>query len=128
MSNIQNIVLSDATPSDHTFVPIQANPSLSVWSESAANDRPYLRPTVSFTFREAKSQEQVTKVTRRLNVPLFDTVEGVIVPRGTARVVTEYVLPSDMTSTEKSNLLAMSRDLDGEALTESYVVDGDPAF
>lgn len=127
MSAIVAYTLSDATPTAHTFDPIEAQPRKSAWQETTVVDQPYLRSNVVATHRPSLKQGETTKTVYRLNVPLFDTVDGLVVTRGTIRIVTDVIFPSDSTDTEKDDALAMNADLVAEAVFQAHC-KGQPPY
>lgn len=128
MAAIANVVLSDATPVAHTFVPKEASPQRSRWTEDAAADQMFLRPSLVALHRDAKAKGEVARSELRLSFPLY-TVDGdgLIINRGTSRIIIQFIKPSEMTATEKADQLAMARDLIDEQLAQDYM-DDNPAY
>lgn len=128
MAAIANIVLTDSSAADHTFVPVQASPARSKWVASADDSRRYLCPSIEATYKEAAVQGQVQRSDHKIAVPLFtEDTDGNVVGRGTARLIIQVICPSDMTDSEKSDLKAYGRDLIDETVWADYV-DGSPAY
>jgi hypothetical protein len=118
MSYLTTVTLTDATPTDHDFLRRGSSDGNIVLTDNSA-ETALGRKTLIVGSSPANAQRSTDKLTIRLNYPVEHEVDSVTEVAHTARFRGEFVLPGDMSTTERAHFAAMISDL----ISESEVVD-----
>jgi hypothetical protein len=127
MPAIANIVVADATPTDHTLVPITASMALSEWMEDAA-DTYEGNARVRASMSPPTSQRPTTRNKVDLFVPLEREVDGVTVVTDVIIFNLSHVIAKTCTSDEAAKAYAMFKNLVAHSTVESYLSARKPAY
>lgn len=129
-----NITLTDAatTPVNHVMTPSTNGGGPLQWRDS--NQAIYIgKARLSLVQRLADKQSKTTKISWKLETPILEvtspSTSSGIQPAPTVAYTPlmniEFVLPDRTTLQERKDLLAMTRDLIGEAIVTAQVQDID---
>lgn len=127
MPAISNIVVADATPTNHTFLPQQASIALSTWMEGAAatyegNSR------VAMTMSPPSKARATTREKISLAVPFERTVNGVVVVPDIMLFNTDVVIPSALSAAESLKGYTMWKNLVAHAVVQALIAAREPAW
>lgn len=123
MPAIGNIVVADATPTNHTFEPMTASMALSTWraSDNTTQDG---KSRLTMAMSAASSARRTEKDTISLVVPIEGTVDGVVQVVRTLYSDTKFTIPVDATDADRAKFYALHKNLMAHATVQSYVQDG----
>lgn len=128
MPAASSISINDATPTAHVFVPVQVSPNLSLFRNTADAATSATEEQVGMSISRATSSRATNKVKLTLSVPHEQTVDGAVVERSTARMNVEFVLPDDMSSTERADFAALAANSLDAADIAGYITDLEPVW
>jgi hypothetical protein len=127
MPAIANIVVADATPTDHTLVPLSAFMANSQWSErSAAIFEGNAR--VMLGMSPPTSQRPTTRNVLKLYVPVEQEVDGVTVVTDTILFTLDHVLSKTVSDADALKAYTMFKNLVAHATVQSYMASREPAY
>jgi hypothetical protein len=122
MPAINNIVIADAAPANHTLAPQQAAMALSLWQ--AAEAATYGGNTrLAVTMSPPSKTRATTRIKGTLTVPHERTVEGVVSVPDTSIYTFEAVIPSAVSAAEAADGYALFKNLVAHATVQAYVAD-----
>lgn len=127
MPAIANIVVADATPANHTFVPQQAAMALSTWMETAAatyegNAR------IAVTMSPPSKARATTRERLTLAVPFERTVESVVTVPDTIIFTLDAVIPSACSAAEALKAYTMLKNLVAHSVVQAYIASREPVY
>lgn len=128
MPAASTISINDATPTAHAFVPVQVSPSLSLFRNTADAAISASAEQVGLSISRASSARSTDKVKVTLSIPHEQTIDGAVVVRSTARMNAEFILPDDMTSTERADFAALVANALDHADVKGYLTDLEPVW
>jgi len=128
MPSATTISINDATPTAHAFVPVQVSPSLSIFRNTADAATSASEEMLGLSISRSSSARATDKVKVSLSLPHEQTIDGAVVVRSTARMNVEFVLPSDMTSTERADFAALAANALDHADVKGYLTDLEPVW
>lgn len=120
MPAFQSLTLADgqATPANHTFVPVSLNENLAVWYDRALSVQS-AQPYVTARLVAAKGASGVSRVNVTIAVPLYDDVGGKLI--NTVRGSVELLIPGTATQAQRDNIAAYVKNLTAHATIQSMV-------
>lgn len=129
MPAIANIVLADATPANHTFVPVSCTPDQAVWLDRDGTTAAGSKELVA-SYSRANSSRKTDRIKIRLNVPYeaTSTDTGLTYVAYTARLSSDVVLPDEMSATERGHFAALVANAFANAVLKGYISNLDPAY
>lgn len=129
MPAISNIVLADATPANHTFVPVSSTPDQAVWLDRDGTTAAGSKELVA-VYSRANGARKTDRVKIRLNVPYeaTSTDTGKTYVAYTARFSCDVVLPDEMSATERGHVAALIKNALADTVLNGYISDLDPAY
>lgn len=122
-----NIVVADATPTNHTFEPLTASLASSTWRASD-NSTADGKSRLAMLMSPPSTARRTEKDTISLVVPIEGTVDGVVQVVRILFSDTKFTIPSDATDADRAKLYAMHKNLMAHATVQSYVQDGKPVY
>jgi len=128
MPSASSISINDATPTAHVFVPISVTPQLSLFRNTADASISASEEQVGLSISRASAQRDTNKVKVTLSVPHEQTIDGAVVVRSTARGICEFILPDDMTSTERADFAKLMANALDHADIAGYLTDLAPVY
>lgn len=128
MPSATSISINDATPTAHVFVPISVTPQLSLFRNTADASISASEEQVGLSISRATAQRDTNKVKVTLSMPYEQTVDGAVQVRSTARFISEFVLPDDMTATERADFAKLCANSLDHADIAGYITDLTPVW
>lgn len=127
MPAIANIVVADATPTNHTLRPLSASLALSTWAE---NDGAIYEGNarLAISLSNPTAARKTTRIKAVLSYPFERTVAGVITVPDTILYTIEAVLPSGCSPTETLDGYTVARNVLANALVQSYFASREPVY
>lgn len=127
MPAIANIIVADATPTNHTLVPQQAAMALSTWmaKEAATYEG---NPRLAVTMSPPSKARPTTRVKLTFTVPFERTVDGVVVVPDAYIFIGEAVISSALSDAEALKAFTMSKNLMAHATVQSYLASREPVY
>lgn len=127
MPAISNIVIADAVPANHTFVPQSASMALSTWMTTAAatyegNSR------IGMVMSPPSKARPTTRERITLAVPFERTVEGVVSVPDTILFTADAVIPSACSAAEALKGYTLFKNLLAHAMVLAYMANREPAY
>lgn len=121
MPNIANIVVADATPVNHTFLPQRAAMELSTWvtKEAVTHDG---NPRLAIVMSPPASNRKTTRNKLTLTIPFEREVDGVTRVADTIIYTIDVVIPANCSDAEADKAYTMFKNLVAHATVESYCV------
>lgn len=127
MPAITNIVVADATPTNHTLIPMSASMANSQWMEkSAATFEGNTR--VVAKMNPPTSQRPTTRNIITLNVPLERDVDGVTVVGDVIIFEVNQVIAKTVSDAEALRAYAIFKNLIAHATIQSYLAAREPVY
>jgi hypothetical protein len=129
MPAVSNIVLADATPANHTFVPVSVTPDQAVWLDRDGTTAAGSKELVA-QYSRANGARKTDRVKIRLNIPYeaTSTDTGKTYVAYTARFSCDIVLPDEMSATERGHVAALIKNALADSVLNGYISDLDPAY
>lgn len=122
-----NIVVADATPTDHTYKPQSASLGLSTWAEtSAATYAGNGRIAIAMSLPSAARRTTREKLT--LTLPIERTVEGVVGVSDTITYILEAIIPATVSDAEATSAYTQFKNLMSNALVSAYLAHREPVY
>lgn len=116
-----------ATPVAKSFAPERVGPELSVFTErSAAVSAGFCR--ISAGFSSANAKRPTNRIDVDLSLPVLSTVNGVSSVAYIGRFRGYFVVPDQMTSSERADLHAYTSNFLATAQVKGMVKDLDPMY
>lgn len=129
MAQAANLVIADgqATPVNQTFAVESATPALTSFAErSSGISVGYRRIKVSNSFASGKNVVNKSKLT--IEVPITQTVSGIVSVAYTLRANVELILPDPSTDAQRKDLYAFLKNGLANALIQGAMRDYDPLY
>lgn len=123
MSTIANIVVADATPTNHTFYPIRSGMDSQWITHEGANA--LVQSKLQATASLASATRATDKFKLNFALPFPKTVDGVVTVRSTPRAILDVILPDDMTAAERLMFWTMYRNACAATLIAALITDRD---
>jgi len=120
MPSAANIVLADSTPANHTFVPLQVSPGLTLHSESGVAGTPSGDLNFTSSLDLASAKRSTDRLKFQFNYPVEQTVDGIVSVAYTARVFVDVAIPVQMTTTQRNHLAAYTQNLMTNTVIKGY--------
>lgn len=124
MAAIASIVLADgqATPVNHTFVPVGVKNAVAAWKDKSSGI-PAGFPTITYQLREPSKVYPAYKVATRISVPKLETSPSFLVPTKAYECLLsiEAVLPDRCTDQDRKDLYAYGVNLLSNALLQNGI-------
>lgn len=130
MPAIAALTITDSTPTNHTFNPVQNDVNRSVWMKRDS-DLAAASMSLIQDFKEPTGGSKVYRTGLRLNYPLKvgDSATPVnYTVSDVARFHGEYILPEGMSDTDRAHFEAMVLDMIGDANLKKAVTDLEPSY
>lgn len=127
MPAIGDVVVADATPTNHTFEPLAASMALSTWkaSDNTTQDG---KSRLGISLSPASSARRTEKCTISLVIPVEGSVDGVTQVVRTFYADIKTTTPVDATDADRAKFYAMLKNLAAHATVQSYIRDGKPVY
>lgn len=126
MSAITNIVIADAVPANHTYLPQSASMALSTWSAAAAYFEANERIAISMS--QPTSQRKTSRVRIVHTVPFARLESGVLVRVDNIIFTTDAVIPSGCTESEALGAYAQHKNLQATTVVQDYLGKRTPVW
>lgn len=127
MPAIDNIVVADATPTNHTFAPQQASIALSTWMEdSAATYEGNAR--VAMTMSPPSKARATTREKITLALPFEREVNGLVTVPDVMLFNLDVVVPSALSAAEALKGYTMFKNLMANATVQALIADRQPCW
>lgn len=123
MSSIANLVIADATPTNHTFYPIKSGMDSQWITHEGANA--LVQGKLVLVSSLASAVRATDKFKMNFSWPFAKTVDGVVSVRSTPRILADVILPDDMTAAERLMFWTMFRNACAAALVAGTITDRD---
>lgn len=120
MPSAANIVLADSTPTNHTFVPVQVSPSLTIHVESGVAITPSGDLSFTSSLDLANVKRPTDRVKLQFNFPVEQTTDGVTTVAYVGRVFVDAAIPVQMTAAQRADLAAYASNLMANAVIQGY--------
>lgn len=123
------ISINDATPTAHLFDPVGKTPAGAVlYFNNTDASTSATAESLAVSFSRANGSRATNRVKLSLAVPYEQTVDGAIEVRSTARMNVDFILPDDMTASEREDFIALcSNSLDATDI-KNHVEDLIPTW
>jgi hypothetical protein len=127
MPAIGQIVVADATPTNHTFDPISASVGSSQWV--TGNALTYAgNETIEVKMARPTATRKTTRVTVLFAKPIEVTNDGITTVTDIARANMEFIIPTGMTTDDAGHFHKEVANLLDASVIQSYIKDRKPAF
>jgi hypothetical protein len=127
MPAIANIVVADATPTNHTLVPLAASMQSSMWAETTAtNYEGNVRLNLGMS--PPSSQRPTTRNTLSFHVPMERTVDGVIVVEDVVLFTVSQVVAKTCSAAEALKAYTLFKNLVAHTTVQSYFAGREPVY
>lgn len=127
MPAISNVVVADATPTNHTLYPLSASIASSRFNERAANTVAGNR-SLEIKLALANATRPTDRVTVLYAAPYEVLLDGAYVVNDIMRFSGEFVLATSIPSGIREDFATEVKNLMAHALLMSYVRDRDPCY
>lgn len=127
MPQATTIALNDSSAISHDFVPISVNGQQSVLANGEA-DTGAGEMTIVLQMDRANGNRPTDRVKYRFNMPIEQTVDGVVRVNDTARAEVNIILPESLSTTQRADFAAYVANLLNNSLVSGYVEDLEPLF
>lgn len=121
------IVLTNDDLSTASHTPVSVSPEYSIF-ENRDNATSAGYHSIGLGFSRATPQRKTTRVRVRYAMPIEQTVDGIVRVSHTPRFNGEFILPEEMTATEKLDLQKRIETLISNAFVQSMVEDNEPVY
>lgn len=127
MPSIANIVVADATPANHTFIPLSAAMALSTWAarEAATFEG---NPRFAAVMSPPSSARKTSRVKTILTVPFERTDGSIVTVPDTIIFTVEAVIPSSCSDAEALKVFTMQKNLFANSIVQAYFAGREPAY
>lgn len=127
MPAIANIVVADATPTNHTLIPQQAALALSTWmaKEAATYEG---NPRAALQMSPPSKVRPTSRVKVTLAIPFERTVDAVVTVPDTITFFVDAVIPSSCSDAEAEKAYVMFKNLMAHATVEAYLADREAVY
>lgn len=115
-----NIVLNDATPTAHTFVPLSAGPGLTIHAENGVALTPSGALQFTSSLDLASAKRSTDRIRLQFSYPVEQTVDGVTSVAYTGRAFVDAAIPVQMTTAERTHLAAFVANMAANAVLQGY--------
>lgn len=129
MPQASTIILADgqATPVNHNFVPLSVSPKQAIFTDrssvtSAGNNQLVLE------FDPARAGRRTNHVRVRMSYPVEHVVDGVTKVAYTARFDGKVILPEELTSAQRDDVLAFIQNALAHTDVAGYVTSLEPVY
>jgi hypothetical protein len=126
MAAISNLVVADATPTNHTLYPLSASIASSKYAEQAANIMSGNR-TLELKLSLASKTRATDRATVLYAAPKEQEVDGVWGVASTGRFTGEYVIPENWTSAERNHFATEAASIVANAVIKA-LTKRDPPY
>lgn len=127
MPAIANIVVADATPANHTLIPLSASMASSQWMEkSAATYEGNTRLTLGMS--PPTAQRPTTRNSVKFYVPIERTVDDAVVVADTIIFTLDQVVAKTVSDAEALKAFTMFKNLIGHTIVQSYLAGREPVY
>lgn len=123
MSTIANLVIADATPTNHTFYPIKSGLDSQWITHEGANALVQGKLVLGSSLASAARSTDKFKV--NYSWPFAKTVDDVVTVRSTPRFLADVIVPDDMTVAERLMFWTMVRNVLAATLVAAHITDRD---
>ena len=129
MPTASAIVINDGqgTPAAHTFAPQLISPEKSTFVDRDADTSAGQKQLV-LSFSPANASRSTNRIGVRLNMPIEQTIDGVVSVAYTARFDGSIVVPDQMTQAQRDDLGAYIQNALADAVINAYVTDLEPVY
>lgn len=129
MPSASTITLADgqATPVTHDFVPMSVTPGRTVLV-NRESDTSAGQMQLIVGFDPAKVSRKTNRVSIRFNLPVEQTVDGVVKVAYVARFSADVVLPEEMTQAQRDDLAAYIKNALADSVVNGIISDLDPIY
>jgi hypothetical protein len=129
MPTLANIVLTDNSAVDHTYVPTgRSGPDLTEFA-AAGGDTPISDETLSISFSRATNQRPTDRTQARLGQPLeYTDADGQEVVDDTFRAELKVIAPRSTTTAQRDEFLSLIEAFVASDEFRSYVVLRSPFY
>jgi hypothetical protein len=121
------VVIADATPTNHTFSPVQVSTQKALLLDKSTSI-PASNKTMVLKFNLANANRATDRIRQELHAPIEQTIDFIVSVRSTPRFLADWVMPADMDDAERENFVAMVVSFIGHAITEAYARSRDPMY
>lgn len=128
MPSATPLSVNDATPTAHVFDPMTVTPELATYRNYADAAVSASAEQLIVSLSLATSQRATNKVKVTISDPIEQTVDGVVVVRSTPRFTGEFILPDDMSVSERDHFGALVRNALAHADIKGYYEDLKPVY
>lgn len=127
MPAISNIVVADATPANHTFLPQQAALALSTWAarEAATFEG---NPRLAVSMSNPSKVRPTSRIKINFTLPFERTVDGLISVPDTIIYTVEAVVPAACSDAEALKGFTMLKNLVAHTVIQSYLASREPTW
>lgn len=127
MPAITNIVVADATPTNHTYKPQSASLGLSTWAEtSAATYAGNGRIAVAMSLPTATRRTTREKLTHTF--PIERTTDGVVSVTDTITYILEAIIPATVSEAEATAAYTQFKNLMSNGQIMAYLAQREPVY
>ena len=128
MSAAAQLSINDATPTAHLFDPVAVSPSLALFRNTTDASTSATEEQIGASLSRANANRATNKAKISVSVPYEQTIDGAVVTRSVARANIEFVLPDDMSSSERSHFGALVRNTLANSSIADYYEDLVPVW
>lgn len=125
MPDVSSIIVADATPTNHTFYPMEKTMARSLFRNREAVTA-FGQMELILGLSLANAKRLTNRVNVSLNHPFEITVDGNVIVRDIARYSGQYILPSTMLAADRARFSAMVKNTSAHAVILALLNDLDP--
>lgn len=123
-----NIVIADSVPANHTFEPVEISPSNSLFLERTIPSTAAGFEGLRLQFTRSASGRPTDRVGVRLDVPIEQTIDGIVSVHSVARFSGTITLPDSMSGTQRLNFATMLQNIFANSVVKGYVSNLAPVY
>jgi hypothetical protein len=130
MAAATNIVINDAVPAAHTFVPARKNGQIVEWEERTTSNTSQGFYTLSVSQTDSKTKSPVirTKVSLAIPTEVLDSATGLYSYPSTARILVDVLLLKEASATLRADIAAYVKNLISHATIQALIADLDAPY
>jgi len=127
MPSATAITLTDAASADHIYAPQGQESGVASFNDDSATTSAG-RSKLTLGLSRSSNRRRTDHVNVKITFPFEHTVDGVVRVSHAALFKGSFILPEEMSDTDRDNVKAQVNSLLGSAIVTSYVKDLEPAY
>jgi len=122
------ISINDATPAAHLYDPVGKKGDLVLYRNVTDANTSATEEQIGLSLNRANGSRVTNKVRVSFSVPYEQTVDGAVIARSVARANMEFILPDDMSTSERADFAALCSNLLDATDVKNHLEDLTPVW